>query len=102
MAQFDVVRSPRTGTYPFLIDIQADLHSKLGSRLVLPLVARALYNAAPITRLTPIVSVRGELYVAIVPAMATIPKASLGAFVESLAAQRATLIAAIDLLVTGS
>jgi CcdB protein len=41
-------------------------------------------------------------YVVMLPAMATVPKTSLGAVVDSLAAERAVLIAALDLLITGS
>jgi hypothetical protein len=47
-------------------------------------------------------SVRGEDYVLMVPLMASIPKATLGELVGSLAAQRAMLLAALDLLITGS
>ena len=47
-------------------------------------------------------TVRGEDYVAMFPSLGAIPKTSLGEIVGSLAAQRATLIAALDLLITGS
>jgi toxin CcdB len=101
MAQFDVLRTKGSTTYPLVIDIQADLHSKLATRVVVPLVSRARY-ALPATRLTPIVKVRDDEYVVLVPLIATVPKSALGPLVASLSPQRATLIAAFDLLVTGS
>lgn len=102
MSQFDVFRSSRLGTYPLVLDIQADFHSNLTSRIVVPLVTRARAPSRPLTRLTPLMSVRGEEYVLMFPLMASVPKASLGEIVDSLAAQRAMLIAALDLLITGS
>src|SRR4051812_20856056 len=102
MAQFDVFRSPRLGTYPLVLDIQSDFHSNLTSRIVVPLVARARAPSRPLTRLTPIMTVRSEEYVLLFPLMASVPKASLSEIVGSLAAHRATLIAALDLLITGS
>jgi toxin CcdB len=102
MSQFDVFRSARSGGYPLVLDVQADVHSSLTSRIVVPLIARARAPARPLTRLTPIMSVRGEDYVLMLPLIASIPKATLGEIVGSLASERATLIAALDLLITGS
>jgi toxin CcdB len=102
MSQFDVFRSPRAGIYPLVVDVQADLHAKLATRIVVPLVLRTRYAAQPLARLTPILKVRGDEYVLVFPLLAAVPKASLGELVGSLAAQRATLIAALDLLITGS
>jgi toxin CcdB len=101
MPQFDVFRTRSAAIYPLVVDIQADIHAKLSTRIVVPLVARARYTQ-PATRLTPIMTVHGDDYVFLVPLMAAIPNASLGEVVGSLAAQRATLIAALDLLITGS
>ena len=102
MAQFDVFRNPRAGIYPLVLDIQADLHSRLATRIVVPLVARRRYAAQPLTRLTPIMKVRGDEYVVVFPLLAAVPRASLGEIIGSLAAERATLIAALDLLIAGS
>jgi toxin CcdB len=102
MSQFDVFRSTRSSAYPLVMDVQADVHASLTSRIVVPLVTRARAAARPLTRLTPIITVRGEAYVLLFPLVASVPKGSLGELVDSLAAQRATLIAAFDLLITGS
>ena len=101
MPQFDVFRTRSATVYPFVVDIQADVHGKLATRIVVPMVTRARY-AQPATRLTPIVRVRDDDYILLFPLMAAVPTASLGEIVGSLVAQRATLIAALDLLITGS
>jgi len=102
MAQFDVLKNPRGGAYPLVVDVQAELHGRLATRVVVPLTPRSRYSAQPITRLQPLVKVRGEEYVVVVPMIAAVPKASLGEVVGSLASQRAALIGALDLLITGS
>jgi toxin CcdB len=101
MAQFDVLRTKGSAIYPLVVEVQADLHNKLATRVVVPLVSRARY-ALPATRLTPTVKVRDDEYVVLFPLIAAVPKSSLGPLVASLAPHRATLLAALDLLVTGS
>ena len=101
MPQFDVFRTRGAAIYPFVVDVQADVHSKLTTRIVVPLVTRARYTQ-PATRMTPIMKVGDHDHVLLFPLMAAVPIASLGEIVGSLAAQRATLLAALDLLITGS
>jgi len=102
MPQFDVFRSSNAPAYPLLVDLQADVHSKLTTRIVVPLMALTRFAGRPLTRLTPVMTVRGEDYVAMFPSLIAVPKTSLGEIVGSLATQRATLVAALDLLITGS
>ena len=102
MAQFDVYRNPRRGSYPLLLDVQADIMAQLATRIVVPLAERAGYAGAPMTRTSPIVTVDSREYVAVMPLLAAIAKTSLGPKVGSLANRRADLIHAIDLLVAGS
>jgi toxin CcdB len=101
MAQFDVYRNPRGGPFPLLLDIQADLLARLGTRVVVPMATRKSYGPAPITRLNPLAKVRGVDYVLVFQELAAIPTAALGPQVGSLAPRRADLIAAMDLLTTG-
>jgi toxin CcdB len=100
MPQFDVLRTRNATTYPLVVDVQAELHSKLATRVVVPLVTRARY-VQPATRLTPVMKIGKEDYVLLFPLIASVPRASLGEVVCSLALQRAALIAALDLLITG-
>jgi len=102
MSQFDVFRNARGGAFPLIVDVQADLHTSLISRIVVPLAARARAPARPITRLNPVITIGGAAYVLMFPLMASVPKTSLGELVGSLTAHRATLLAALDLLLTGS
>ena len=101
MPQFDVYKTRSSTIYPFVVDVQADLHARLDSRVVIPMVHRARY-AHPVSRLTPHVTIGATAYVVLVPQLSAIPRSELGAIVASLAAHRAPLIAALDLLVTGS
>ena len=101
MAHLDVHRARAAATYPFVVDVQGDIHAKLGSRLVAPMIVRSRYTQ-PLTRLTPTVTVRDAEYVVLMPALAAVPTSSLGEIVGSLASHRNALIAAVDLLITGS
>ena len=91
MAQFDVHRTRAAATYPLVVDVQANVHAKLVTRLVAPMVTRARYTQ-PATRLTPVVRVRDAEYVVLVPLAAAVPTASLGEIVGSLALLRSGLI----------
>ena len=102
MAQFDVYKNPRGGTYPLVCDVQAELLQQLDTRVVVPLVLRDKYKTAPIGRAIPSATIDGAEYVIVVPLLAAIPKAALGKPIASLAAHRVDVIAAIDLLITGS
>lgn len=102
MAQFDVFKAPSGGIYPLLVDVQADLLARLDSRIVVPLAVRRKLAAPPIARLHPIVTIGGTEYVALFHHLAAFPRSALGKAVDSLAHRRAELIAALDLLLTGS
>src|SRR6185295_5192660 len=99
--QFDVLRMRGSAISPFVVDVQADVHSKLATRIVVPMIPRTRYTQ-PATRLTPITRFRDDDYVLIVPFMASVAKTTLGEVVGSIAAERANLIAAMDLLIAGS
>jgi toxin CcdB len=101
MPQFDVYRNPRGGAFPLVLDLQAELLATLATRVVVPLALRKRYGK-PITRLNPVVTIRGTEYVMVFQELAAIPISSLGEHVDSLAARRPELVAAIDLLFTGS
>jgi toxin CcdB len=101
MAQFDVHHNPRRGAFPLLLDVQADLLSKLATRVVVPMASLSRYGATPMTRLNPTATVRGTEYVLVFQELAAIPTSALGRRVASLTSRRADLIAALDFLLTG-
>ena len=101
MAQFDVLRNPRGGDYPFLLDVQSELLARLATRVVVPLITLKRYGARPITRLNPTAKVRGVEYVLLFQELAAVPASALGEPIGTLAQRRTDLIAALDLLFTG-
>jgi toxin CcdB len=105
MAQFAVYKNknPRSKTtYPLLVDAQADLLDELQTRLVIPLTKAPALTKKPITRLTPSINIDGEHYLLMTPQLAGIARSELGAVVANIADQRSTVIAALDLLITGA
>ena len=102
MGQFDVHTDPDGKLYPLLLDVQADLLSRLDTRVVVPLAVKRRYPVKPIRRLNPILAFRGVEYVAVFQELAAISIRELGDVQGSLASHRNEIIAALDLLLTGS
>ena len=100
MAQFDVYRNAE-GSYPMVVDIQSDALSKLTSRVVVPLMRRDRY-LAPLDRATPVVAIKGVDYVLLVPLLSAVAGSSLGKSIASVASHRGEVIAAVDMVCTGS
>lgn len=101
MAQFDVFKNTRGGTFPLLLDVQSGTLGGLASRVVVPLSTLKRHGSRPITRLNPIAKIGGVDYVLVFQELAAIPASALGTHVGSLAGRRAELIGALDLLFTG-
>jgi toxin CcdB len=101
MAQFDVYKNVRGGRFPLLLDVQAELLSKLATRVVVPMAAVKQYGATPISRLNPIFKVHGLRYVLVFQELAAIDSKDLGEHVGNLGAHRVELVGALDLLLTG-
>lgn len=104
MALFDIHANPDTRTktaIPYVIEVQANLLSDLGTRVVAPLVpARTFRGAVP--RLNPIIPVGGEPHVLLIQQLAAVPKLALNAPpLENAEDKRYEIIAAVDFLVTG-
>ena len=103
MRQFGVHRNRNAATraaYPLLLNVQSDLISETGTRVVVPLVpvGRAIAARPP---LAPELQVDGEALVMATPLMAAVELADLGALEADLSDERATILAAIDFLVSG-
>lgn len=102
MPRFDVYKDRVGKRYPLLLDVQADLLAHLDTRIVVPLAPRRRYTARPIRILNPVLTVRGAEYVALFQEMAAVMRTELGTLEGSVAAQRAELLAALDLAFTES
>lgn len=104
MAQFDVHRNPDPASKrqaPHLRDIQADLLSGLATRVVV-LLLTDVSIAHPLQILNPAFTVEGTCVILSTPEPAGIARSDLGETLATLAAKRDTIIAALDLLLTGT
>ena len=104
MAAYSVFRNsnPRTKTaVPFLLDVQSDVLSVLGTRVVVPLYRPNSTGVTAMSRLTPVVRFQGHPLVAMVPELAGIPQRELGPVAGQLAEAHGEILQAIDLLLTG-
>ena len=98
MARFDVFR-PKDGD-ELLLDCQSDILSDLDTRFVVPLLKKGEL-ARSVLRLNPLFDIDGEQRVMATQGAATIPNRMIGRRVTSLADQHDTIIAALDMLITG-
>jgi toxin CcdB len=104
MAQFCVYRNPNPrskATAPLLLDVQSELLDGLNTRVVIPLCLATTMKGKLMNTLTPVFEIDGKGYALLTPQLAGIPKRHIGAKVADLSAQRFSIIAALDLLITG-
>lgn len=103
MAQFTAYANDNAASrkrVPYLLDLQSDLIDGLGSRLVAPLIRTD--RAMPIIdRLMPTLVVDGEPVVMDTAQIASVPQRVIGKQVDDLSADRAVILAALDLLISG-
>jgi toxin CcdB len=98
MAQFDVFR-PKDSS-ELLLDCQSDILDDLDTRFVVPLLGRASVSKW-VPRLNPQFEIDGGEYVMATQGAATIPARMIGERVASLSDRHDTIIAALDMLITG-
>lgn len=85
-----------------LLDVQTNLLEDLGTRVVIPMApAAGVVKRSAMQTLTPHCVVEGKEYVLVTPQLAGIATKDLGPAVSDLGAERASIIAALDLLLTG-
>lgn len=104
MAQFAVYKNRNAATrgrFPLLLDIQSDLLEPLSTRVVVPLRPVVTARDVVMKQLAPILAIDGKRYVMLTPQLAGVSTRELGQSIGTVAAERATIIAALDLLITG-
>lgn len=105
MRQFCVYRNRNAATrsaYPLLLNVQSDLVSETGTRVVVPMVPVSRSRHPPsISSLAPIMEVNGKSHVLVVPLLAATEIADLGTAEADLSPQRTAIMAALDLLISG-
>ena len=99
MARFDVYRvSDEEG---YLIDCQAEIHARLSTRFVVPLMPEA-YAPRPAERLNPRFVIDGTPYLLVTQFAGAAPSHALRNFAFSLDDHRYEITDAIDFLMTGA
>jgi toxin CcdB len=104
MAQFDVYRNANPATrarIPFLLDLQSDLLDSLATRVVAPLCKPELLKGKLAERLNPLFVVEGRKLAMLTPELAGVPRKILGEKIGNLSGERHSIVAALDLLITG-
>lgn len=104
MPQFAVYKNGNPGTrrrIPYLVDVQHDLLGDLATSVVIPLYLEKATSLKPITRLTPRLQIEGKTCILMTPQLAGIARHELSEAVASVSKNRAEILAAIDLLLTG-
>jgi toxin CcdB len=104
MSQFALYRNRNPATrarFPLLLDIQSDLLGPLATRVVVPLSPASAARSRSMEILTPTARFDGREYLVLTPLLAGIAARALGATVGDLTSERETIIAALDLLITG-
>ncbi len=104
MAQFDVYRNANPASrarVPYLLDVQSDLIDTLSTRVVVPLCKPEVLRGKLAERLNPVFEVEGRKMVLLAPELAGVSRKALGETVANLAHRRDSIIAALDLVITG-
>lgn len=104
MAQFDVYRNPAAASaedMPFLLDVQSDLLAGLATRVFVPLVRLDVMPGTPAAVLNPVLEVEGSRYLLLTQELAGIPLKRFKRPVANLAAERETVLRALDFIISG-
>lgn len=99
MARFDIYE--HTSRVPFLLDLQADLLTDLKTRAVVPLLPYAQARKQEMSRLMPVLTVRGKRCVMMTQDISSVKVSELGKLVENIEPQRRAIIDAVDFLFQG-
>jgi toxin CcdB len=97
MARYDVYRGAVDG---YWLDCQADIFADLNSRFVVPLRPES-ETPAVTSRLNPVFVIEGQRYLMKTQFAAAVRLRELGPVITSLDEQGATIMAALDMLITG-
>lgn len=103
MPQFDAYPNPdprQRDIWPYIVDVQSDLLSDLGTRVAVPLVP--LSSGEKLEKLTPVVAIGGTQFTVSVHELSSVPARLVsGNPAASLIQYRDQFIAALDFLITG-
>ena len=94
-----IARPSRNGS-GYVLDVQAELLSYLGTRAVVPLVPQA-GAPMPVRELNPGFGIDGEPHVMVTQAIASVPAKELRRAVASLGSRHDDIARALDILLVG-
>ena len=98
MARYNVYPSP--GGAGYLLDVQAEVHGLLNTRIVIPLLPLAI-APTPARTLNPLFELNGDTVSMVTQYMAAVPVALLKGKIASVEDRRTEIVAALDLLLQG-
>jgi toxin CcdB len=98
MARFDVYTFK--GRAPLVVDVQAELLARIGSRVIIPLLP-SNSKTVSLPRLMPTVTLGGAEYQLFTTDLVAVPSDRLGALIGNLEDQRQIIVDAIDFLLQG-
>lgn len=99
MARFDVYR--QHGSENLLLDCQADVLHHLDTCITVPLFPLAKAPSPSVSRLNPSFTIHGDHHVMMTQYSAAIRRGDLGEQVAHLGEEQATIMNALDMLLTG-
>lgn len=103
MPQFDYYANPNPQSRewaPYIVDLQHEILSSLGTRIMAPLVASKSSGEPTMQRLNPEISIRNEVYFLSTSEMASVPVKELSGPSGNLSEHRDELLGAVDFLFT--
>jgi len=100
MARFDLYAYPSKAT-PFILDVQADIHRHLKSRIVIPLRPYAPKDSPAIQKMCPIVTFKGKKYILFTMEMSALPLSALNKKAGDLKKYEQEIKDSIDFLFQG-
>lgn len=98
MARYNVYPNP--GGAGYLLDVQAEVHGLLNTRIVVPLLPLAI-APTPARTLNPLFELNGDTVSMVTQYMAAVPVALLKGKIASVEDRRTEIVAALDLLLQG-
>jgi toxin CcdB len=104
MAQFDVYPNPDQHTnqrIPYLLEIQSNLLAVLKTTVLVPLYDPAEVDVPPVRGLMPVLEFEGRPLVLVTPELTGVPRKRLPLKIGDLRQARETVLAALDILLTG-
>ena len=104
MPQFDVYKNPSKltqSTFPYILDIQHEHISDIGTRIVVPLGRLQYFKNENLGKLTPVIEYEGEELILLTPQIASMPRKTLRSPVGTLVHFRTEILAALDFALSG-